>query len=208
MMQRFTEDGAVIPCTVIELEPNTVLQVKTGETDGYEAIQLGFDKRTAKDPRTLERRVGKPMTGHFKKANQEPCRHVKEARVPAAGEYQVGQKLGAELFADVKYLDVTGISKGKGFQGGMKRHNFKGGRGSHGTSLFHRGPGSLGNRTTPGRVFLLKKAAGRMGGEKTTVEGLELIEANTEKNFILVKGSVPGPVGSLVTVRKSLKRSK
>ena len=207
MTQRFRDNGHVVACTVIEVEPNVVTQVKTKDTDGYTAVQLGFETVKTKDPRTMEKRVSKPMRGHFAKANVEPRRHLMEARVDEIDGIEVGQEFAIDIFETGAYVDVTGTSKGKGFQGVQKRYNFKGGPASHG-SHFHRAPGSIGCRSTPGRVFPGKKMPGQMGNERVTVEGLEILDIDTDRNLIIVKGAVPGPQGTVVTIAKSKKRQK
>lgn len=201
MTRVYDDKGVSIVCTVIEAEPNIVVQLKTKETDGYSAVQLGGMKVL---PSKL-RNVTKPMRGHFAKAKVEPRRTLGESRVDSKETYEVGQEVGLDYFADAPYVDVTGVSKGKGFQGVIKRHGFSGGRASHGASC-HRAAGSTGMRSSPGRVFLNKKMAGRMGGDTKTVECLKVVRIDQEKNVILVKGPIPGADGGLVYVRKSLKR--
>lgn len=205
MTQRFRESGHVVACTVIEVEPNIVTQVKTEESDGYTAIQTASDKIVTKDPRTLEKRTTQAQRGHYGKASVQPHRRLMESRLPSVEGYEVGQEIAVDIFSDGDFVDVCGISKGKGFQGVQKRHNYAGGPGSHGSG-FGRRPGSIGMRSTPGRVFPGKPMPGQMGNEQVTVEGLEVLSVDLENNLLVVKGAIPGPKGSWVSIRKSLKR--
>ena len=193
MTQVFSEDDRVLPITVIQADPNTICQIKTAETDGYEAVQLGFG--TIK-----EKKVNKPMAGHFKKLGVEPTRHTREVRVDAASEYTVGDKVTVANFADAKKVHVTGTSKGKGFAGVMRRYNFKGGPGGHG-SHFHRAPGSVGQCATPSRVFKGLRLPGHMGVDTVTVKNLDVVRVDEEQNLILVKGAVPGGKNAVVRIR-------
>ena len=193
MTQIFAEDDTVIPVTVIQAEPNTVCQVKTTDTDGYEAVQLAFGY-------VKPRRVNKPMTGHFEKQGVEPKRYLREVRVENAGEYQSGDTQTVAAFADVKKVDVTGTSKGKGFAGVMKRYGFAGGPGGPGAH-FHRAPGSVGQCATPSRVFKGLRLPGHMGCDTVTVRNLEVVRIDEDQNLILVKGAVPGGKNALVRVR-------
>ena len=193
MTQIFDENDRVVPVTVIVAEPNKVCQVKTAETDGYEAVQLGFG--TIK-----EKKVNKPMAGHFAKQGIAPTRYLREVRVENASEYKAGDEQTVAAFAEVKKVDVTGTSKGKGFQGVIKRHGFGGGRASHG-SHFHRIPGSIGQCATPSRVFKGVRLPGHMGCDTVTVKNLEVVRIDTDQNLILVKGSVPGGKNGIVRVR-------
>ena len=200
MTRIFTEDGASIPVTVIEVEPNRVTQVKQPETDGYRAVQVTVGKRRAS-------RVNKPMAGHFAKAGVEPGRGLWEFRL-ADGEGEdlaVGGEIGVDIFADGQKIDVTGTSIGKGFAGGVKRHNFRMQDATHGNSLSHRAPGSIGQNQTPGRVFKGKKMAGHMGSVKTTIQNLEVVRVDAERNLLLVRGAVPGSRGGDVIVRPAVK---
>lgn len=205
MIQLFDEKGNAVSCTVIEVEPNVVTQVKTIEKDGYTAVQMGFDEIKTKDPRTAERRVGKPLAGHYKKNSIAPRRFLHESRMDATEEFAVGQPVGLDKFADVKFIDVAGFTKGKGYQGVMKRHNYAGGPASHGSG-FHRHAGSRGQRTTPGRVFPLGKAAGHMGAENMTVQNLRVFLVDSQENVIVVEGAVPGPTGAVVTLSAAIKK--
>ena len=197
MTQVFAEGGDVLPVTVIEAGPCVVLQKKENETDGYEALQIGFlDKK--------EHRANKPEMGHAKKADAAPKRYVKEIRGMSAGEYELGQELKADLFAEGEYVDITGTSKGKGFAGAIKRHGYARGPSSHG-SRYHRGPGSMG-AVDAARVFKGKKLAGHMGSETVTLQNLQVVKVDAERNVILVKGSIPGPKNSIVKIVSSLKK--
>ncbi len=204
MTQVFDEKGNMITCTVIELEKNVVTQIKTKENDGYSALQLGFERIVANDPRTVERRAKKPLAGHFKKAGVEPRRHLNESRLDDVSMYQVGQEIGVEAFVGMTHVDVSGRSKGKGYAGVMKKYHFRGGPASHGSG-FHRHRGSQGMRSTPGRVLPGKPQASHMGDENVTVENLKVIKIDEEKNLIIVEGAVPGPVDNLVFVKLAKK---
>ena len=193
----FAKDGKLIPVTVIEIEPNIVTQIKTKETDGYEAIQLAsVNKR--------EKLSNKPEQGHFKKSNSTPKRFLKEIRGVDLSSYSIGQELKADVFTEGEIVDVTGTSKGKGFQGVIKRHNQSRGPMGHG-SQYHRGVGSLGTML-PMRVLPGKKMPGQMGGDKVTIQNLEIIQIDLENNVILIKGNVPGPKKSLVLVKSAVKK--
>ena len=193
MTQVWTEDDRVVAVTVIQAEPNKVCQVKTTETDGYEAVQLGFGAIKAK-------KVNKPMAGHFAKQGVEPTRYLREVRVENASEYKPGDEQTVAAFADVKKVDVTGVSKGKGFQGVIRRHGFGGGPGGHGAH-FHRAPGSIGMCATPSRVLKGMRMAGHMGCDTVTVKNLDIVRIDEDQNLILVKGAVPGGKNALVRVR-------
>ena len=199
MTQIFTEEGIVVPVTFVEAGPNVVTQVKTVEKDGYNAIQVGFED-------AKEKSLNKPQKGHLAAANVLK-KHLKEFRVDAVEEFTVGQEIKADLFAAGEKIDVTGTSKGKGFQGPIKRHGQSRGPESHG-SRYHRRPGSMGACSFPGRVFKNKKLAGHMGSVKVTVQNLEVVRVDADKNLILVKGAIPGPKGSMVTIKEAVKSSK
>ena len=199
MTQIFTEHGEVIPVTVVEAGPVVVTQIKTTENDGYTAIQVGFQD-------AKEKSLNKPQKGHLAAANTLK-KHLKEFRVDSVEEYTVGQEIKADLFAAGELIDVTGISKGKGFQGPIKRHGQSRGPETHG-SRYHRRPGSMGACSYPGRVFKNKKLAGHMGSVKVTVQNLEVVRVDADKNFILVKGAIPGARGSVVTIKEAVKASK
>jgi large subunit ribosomal protein L3 len=196
MTQVFAENGEVIPVTVVEAAPNVVLQKKTMESDGYEAIQVGFDNKK-------ESRITKPAKGHAGKADTSPKRYVKEFRGVNLADYEVGQEVKVEIFSEGDIVDVTGTSKGKGFQGVIKRHGQSRGPMTHG-SRYHRRPGSMG-AVDPMRVFKGKALPGRMGGERITVQNLEVVKIDTERNLLLVKGNVPGAKKSYVTVQSAVK---
>lgn len=193
MTQLFDEDGKVIPVTVIEAEPNKVCQVKTTATDGYEAVQLGFGA-------IKPNKVNKPMAGHFAKQGAEPMRYLREVRVEDAAEHTVGEEVTVANFNEVKLVDVTGTSKGKGFAGVMRRYNFGGGPGGHGAH-FHRAPGSVGQCASPSRVFKGVRLPGHMGCDTVTTKNLEVIRVDEDANLILLKGSVPGGKNGVVRVR-------
>ncbi len=205
MIQLFDDKGRVVPCTVIEVEPNVVTQVKTEETDGYNAIQLGFEEIKTKDPRTVERRVSKPLLGHFKKSSVTPRRYLLESRLDNVGDYAVGQVVGLEALQEVEFVDAIAVSKGKGYQGVIKRHNFAGGPASHGSG-FHRHGGSTGMRSTPGRCLPRQKMAGHMGSEQKTIQNLRVVSVDAAENIIVVEGSVPGARDGLVFISPAIKR--
>lgn len=206
MMQLFDEKGHAIVCTVIQAEPNVVTQIKTEQTDGYSAIQLGFEKITGKSQYTIDARTKKPQLGHFKKAGVEPRRHLLESRIDKTDDYTLGQEIDVNLFSGIEYVDATAISKGKGYQGVMKRHNFAGGPASHGSG-FHRHAGSTGMRSTPGRGLPGGKKAGQMGNEQVTVQNLAVVRVDAENQLIIVKGQVPGPRNGLVYLSKAKKKT-
>ena len=196
MTQIFDEKGKVIPVTVIEAGPCTVVQIKTKDADGYEAVQLGFGEVKAK-------KVTKPKDGHFKKANVEPKKHLREFRLDEI-TYNVGDELKADIFTVGESVDITGTTKGKGFQGVIKRHGQSRGPMGHG-SMYHRRPGSMGPTSTPGRVFKGKNLPGHMGMEQVTIQNLEIVSVDLDKNVILVKGSVPGAKGAILKLKTSVK---
>ncbi|ASI89707.1 MULTISPECIES: 50S ribosomal protein L3 [Vibrio] len=198
MTRIFTEEGVSIPVTVVEVEANRVTQVRTLDTDGYAAIQVTAGAKKAS-------RVSKPEAGHFAKAGVEAGRGLWEFRLENGEEFEVGAELNVELFNDVKKVDVTGTSKGKGFQGAVKRWNFATQDMTHGNSLSHRAPGSIGQCQTPGRVFKGKKMAGHMGAERVTTQNLEIVRVDAERNLLLIKGAVPGATGGNVIVKPAIK---
>ena len=200
MTRVFTEDGVSIPVTVIEIEPNRVTQFKNEESDGYRAVQVTVGERRAS-------RVTKAQAGHFAKANVAAGRGVWEFRLDGE-EFQAGDQINAEIFQAGQMVDVTGQSKGKGFAGTIKRWNFRGQDATHGNSLSHRAPGSIGQCQTPGRVFKGKKMAGHMGAERVTVQTLEIVRVDADRNLILIKGAVPGAPGGDVFVRPAVKAKK
>lgn len=200
MTQIFNEEGKVIPVTVIEAGPCVVSQVKTEETDGYNSIQLGFGA-------IKESKVNKPERGHFTKANIAPARYLREIRVDSIEDVKVGDELKADIFMAGDKIDIQGTSKGKGFQGVIKRHGQHRGPMGHG-SMYHRRPGSMGSTSTPGRVFKGKKLPGHMGKVTVTIQNLDVVRVDMDKNVILVKGSVPGPKGAILKVKSAVKASK
>lgn len=196
MTQLFLEDGTVAPVTVIEAGPCVVVQRRSVEKDGYEAVQLGLvDARAAK-------RATKPLRGHHEKAGVPPTRMRREFRIEAGSEMKPGDPVLVDIFEKVEKVDVVGTSKGKGFQGVMRRHNFGGGAGSHG-SMFHRAPGSIGASAYPSRVFKGMRGTGHMGMDRVTVKNLKVIRIDKERNLLMVRGAVPGPIGAAVLLRKS-----
>ena len=202
MTQVFDEEGKVIPVTVIEAGPCPVVQVKTVETDGYNAVQLGFGE-------VKEKKVNRPERGHFSKAGVKPTKHLREFRTceKCTTDTKVGSIIKVDTFEKGENVDIQGISKGKGFQGVIKRHGQSRGPMGHG-SMYHRRPGSMGPTSTPGRVFKGKKLPGHMGLNTVTIQNLEIIKVDLDKNAILVKGSVPGNKGSILKIKKSVKSDK
>lgn len=198
MTRVFSEDGVSTPVTVIEVEPNRVSQLKTLESDGYNAIQVTVGERKAS-------RVTKPQAGHFAKAQTAAGRKVAEFRVEDIAELELGAELKVDLFEAGQKIDISGITKGKGFAGVVKRYGFGGGDATHGNSLSHRAPGSIGQCQTPGRVFKGKRMAGHMGDKKRTLQNLSVVRVDAERNLLLVKGSVPGATGSDVVIRPAVK---
>ena len=196
MTQIFGEDGRAIPVTVVEAGPCRVAQVKTPETDGYSAVQLAFG---------AARKPNKPQAGHFAKAGVVPARHVVELRLEDGATYSAGDEIKADVFEEGEVVDVIGVTKGKGFAGGMKRHNFSGLSASHGTQRKHRSPGSIGACATPARVFKGTRMAGHMGHVRVTTLNLQVIKADPERNILLIRGAVPGPRGGLVMVRSAIR---
>ena len=200
MTQIFDEKGNVIPVTVIETAGNVVTQIKTVETDGYNSIQLGYGEVKTKH-------LNKPLEGHFKKAGVENKKHLREFRTEDVANYKVGDEIKADIFVAGEKVDVQGTTKGKGFQGVIKRHGQHRGPMGHG-SMYHRRPGSMGATSTPGRVFKGKKLPGHMGRLTVTIQNLEVVKVDMDKNALLVKGSVPGAKGAILKVKSSVKVSK
>jgi len=198
MTRVFSDDGASIPVTVIEVEPNRVSQIKTVETDGYVAVQVVTGARRAN-------RVTRPMAGHYKKAGIEAGRGAWEFRVDSVDEIELGAEFKVDLFEQGQIVDVSGVSKGKGFQGGVKRHNFTMQDATHGNSISHRSNGSIGQNQTPGRVFKGKKMSGHMGARNTTTQNLEVVRVDAERNLILIRGAVPGAKTGDVIIRAASK---
>jgi large subunit ribosomal protein L3 len=204
MTQVFANDGSHVPVTVIQAGPCTIVGIRKKDTHGYDALQLGFEAK--------KKNVTKPEAGLFKKLNVTPMRVLRELRLDKSaaeklGEYQIGQNLTVDIFAPGQLVDVVGVSKGKGFQGGIKRHGWSGGDATHG-SMFHRAPGSIGASSDPSRVFPGHKLPGRMGTDRRTVLNLAVVRVMPEQNLVLVRGAVPGAIGGLVLVRKSVKITK
>ena len=200
MTRVFTEEGASVPVTVIEVDPNRVTQVKNDDSDGYRSVQVTFGKRRAS-------LVNKPVAGHYAKAGVEAGEGLWELRLPEGEgeELETGAELNVEMFEAGEMVDVTGTSKGKGFAGAVKRHNFRMQDATHGNSLAHRAPGSIGQCQTPGRVFKGNKMAGHMGDERVTTQNLEVVRVDAERNLLLIKGAVPGAPGGAVMVRPAVK---
>jgi len=200
MTQYFNELGEIVPVTVVEVSPNYVVQKKVVEKEGYNALQLGYEEKKLN-------RVNKPMLGHFKKAGDKAFYYLKEVKFDNVDNFEVGQQINiTDVFSEGEIIDVTAISKGKGFQGVMKRHNFKGGRATHG-SMFHRAPGSAGSSTFPSRVWKGKRYPGHMGNERVTVQNLKIEKIFPEKNIVLIKGAIPGANNSLVILKNAIKKS-
>ncbi|MCK2087554.1 50S ribosomal protein L3 [Thauera aromatica] len=200
MTRIFAEDGRTIPVTVLDVSDNRVSQIKTSDTDGYSAVQIAYGKRRAS-------RITKPVAGHLAKAGVEPCRGIKEFRVESeqlAG-FNAGDLVGADLFQVGQKVDVSGVTIGKGFSGPIKRHNFSSNRASHGNSISHNSPGSIGMAQDPGRVFPGKRMAGQYGNVQRTTQGLEIVRVDVERQLLLVKGAVPGAKGGDVVVRPAVK---
>ncbi|UXA18929.1 50S ribosomal protein L3 [Mycobacterium sp. SMC-4] len=205
MTQVFDENNKVVPVTVVKAGPNVVTRIRTAERDGYSAVQLAYGEISP-------RKVNKPLSGQYAAAGVNPRRHLAELRLDdnedVAAQYEVGQELTAEIFADGSYVDVTGTSKGKGFAGTMKRHGFRGQGASHGAQAVHRRPGSIGGCATPGRVFKGTRMSGRMGNDRVTTQNLKVHKVDAENNVLLIKGAIPGRNGGLVMVRSAIKRGE
>ena len=198
MTQIFDENNHVVPVTVVEAGPCVITQIRTQETDGYTAIQIAYGDI---DPR----KVKKPQAGHFNKAGVTPRRHVAEIRMDDVSGYELGQEITANIFDGITFVDVTGITKGKGFAGGMKRHGFAGQGAGHGNQASHRRVGGIGAFATPGRVFKGKRMAGRMGQDRVTTQNLKIQKIDADANLILIKGAIPGNRGGIVTVKTAVK---
>ena len=200
MTQLWDDDNQVVPVTMLQVEPCRVVQVKTDERDGYTAVQVTFGQRDAE-------KLTKPEAGHFSKAGVDPGQRLVELRLDDVSEIEVGQEFAADLLEAGEKVDVTAVSKGKGFAGVMKRHNFSGQKASHGAHRVHRAPGAIGACATPSRVFKGTRMAGRMGAEKVTTLNLTVVEADADRELLLIRGSVPGPKGGVVVVRDAVKGS-
>jgi large subunit ribosomal protein L3 len=205
MVRVFDKDGSPLACTLVQISPNVVTQLKTVEKDGYEAIQLAFDEIKVNDERTIVKRVTKPLLGHFKKAGIAAHRHMHEVRVEDANQYQLGQKLDVSLFDGVVFVDIVGTSKGKGYQGVMKKYGFSGGRATHGSG-FHRHAGSTGMRSSPGRCLPGGPRPSHMGDEQVTIQSLRVVAIDASKGFLIVAGAVPGAKNGLVVVSDAKKK--
>jgi len=201
MTQVFADDGTLVPVTVIQAGPCQVMQVKTRDRDGYDAVQFGFEDRKRK-------RATKPESGHARAANTEPKRFIREVPILGEDRPKLGQTVTVEIFKDVETVDVIGTSKGKGFQGAMKRHGFHGQPASHGASKIHRAPGSIGGATDPARVFKGTRMAGHMGNRRCTVKNLKVVSVDPERHVLLVRGAVPGPNGGYLIVRPAKRGMK
>lgn len=198
MNQFFDKNGKAIACTIVVVEPNVIVQIKKTKKDGYNSLQMGsFDIK--------EKKVTKPLLGHFKKSNIKPKAHLVESRMEDVEKYEVGKEMDISYFKEGSFVDITGVSKGKGFQGVIKLHNFSGGPASHGSS-FHRHAGSTGMRSTPGRCFPGGKRASRMGSDVLTVENLEILMVDKENKLLVIKGAVPGSCGSVIYIKKAKKK--
>lgn len=204
MIQLFDDNGAIVACTVIHVEPNAITQIKTRQNDGYEALQLGYDQIRVKDERTMRNRISLPLTGHFKKAQVAPCRHLYEQRVEDTAPFAIGQKFGVELFQGVSHIDIVGITKGKGYQGVMKKYHFAGGPGAHGSG-FHRHAGSTGMRSSPGRSLPGSPRPSHMGHVRITAQHLRVLAIDEKENLLVVVGSVPGPKNGVVILSEAKK---
>ena len=198
MTQVWDDQNRVVPVTVVQIAPCRIVAVKTPERDGYSALQVTFGSKKAS-------KLSKPVAGQYERAGVEPGTRLVEVRLDDVSGYEVGQELKVDLLADVELIDVTAVSRGKGFAGAMKRHNFKGAPASHGAHRVHRKPGSVGQCATPSRVFKGQRMAGRMGGEKVTTLNLTVVEADADQGVLLVRGAVPGPKGGLVLIRNAVK---
>ena len=198
MTQVWDDDNRVVPVTVLRVVPCRVVQVKTAENDGYSAVQVTYGERSAD-------KLNQPQAGHFDKAGVAPGKKLVELRLDDVSDYEVGQEIAVDVMSDGELVDVTSVSKGKGFAGAMKRHNFKGQRASHGAHKVHRKPGAVGQCATPARIFRGKKMPGRMGANKVTTMNLEVVKADLDQGVLLIKGSVPGARGATVVVRNAVK---
>lgn len=198
-MTQVFEDGKLIAVTAIEAGPNFILQKKTEEKEGYTALQIGFDEKR-------EKNTSKPMMGVFKKADVAALRFIKEFKTDATDTYKLGQEIKLDILNDIEYLDITGTSKGKGFQGVMKRHGFSGNRATHGVSRAHRTPGSIGQSSTPSKVLKGIKMAGRLGGDQVTVQNVKIVKIDVENNLLLVKGAIPGAKKGYLVIKPAIKK--
>jgi large subunit ribosomal protein L3 len=205
MVRVYDKDGKSLACTLIHVEPNVVTQLKTRAIDGYEAIQLATHKVETKDPRTVEKRISRPLLGHYKKAAVAPRKNLHEMKVDDSSQYALGQELTVSLFEGAKYVDVIGTSKGKGYQGVIKKYGFSGGPAAHGSG-FHRHAGSTGMRSSPGRCLPGGPRPSHMGDEKKTVQSLRVVAIDADKGLVIVEGSIPGAKNSVVVVCDAMKQ--
>lgn len=206
MIQMFDQEGKSVACTVIQAEPSVITQIKTKANDGYNAIQLGFDEIKTADPRTVAKRCTKPLLGHYKKAGLQPRRFLYEVRVDETDSYNLGQEMGVSHFEGVAYVDVTGTSKGKGYQGVMKKYGFRGGPASHGSG-FHRHAGSTGMRSSPGRCLPGGPRPSHMGAAQVVVQSLRVFSVDAEKGIVIVEGAIPGSNNGVVYLSEAIKVS-
>jgi large subunit ribosomal protein L3 len=205
MVRVFDKAGAPIGCTLLKMDPNVVSQIKTRAKDGYDAIQLASSEEQANDPRTIEKRLKKPVLGHFKKSGIAPHRHLHETKVEDVNQYEIGKKVDLSVFEGVQFVDVMGISKGKGYQGVMKKYGFSGGPAAHGSG-FHRHAGSTGMRSSPGRSLPNSPRPSHMGDERVTVQSLRVVLVDVEKGLLAVEGAVPGAKNGMVIVSQAKKK--
>lgn len=205
MVRVFGKEGESIGCTLLKVLPSVVSQIKTKDRDGYSAVQLAFDKEKAQDERTIAKRMTKPLLGHFKKAGVAPHRHLYEVDIDAANEYELGKEIGLSTLEGVEFLDITGVSKGKGYQGVIKKYGFSGGPAAHGSG-FHRHAGSTGMRSTPGRCLPGGPRPSHMGDVQVTVQNVKVVLLDAEKGLLAVKGSVPGAKNGLVYIARAKKK--
>ena len=208
MVQVYDKDGNPIVCTLLHVEPSVVTQKKTQENDGYEAVQLAYKEVSVRDPRTMAKRVNKPQLGHFKKANVQPRRFIYEVRVENSESFEVGQKMSLQLFEGVSHIDVTGKSKGKGYQGVMKKYGFAGMPKSHGAGPTHRHAGSTGMRSSPGRCLPGGPRPSHMGDAQVTVQNLRVVSIDLTSNIMLVEGAVPGAKNGVVVLSNAVKKPR
>lgn len=205
MTQSFNEQGNIVTCTVIHAEPSVITQIKTNATDGYEAIQMAYDQVRVNDERTVAKRISKPLRGHLQKANVPASRFLYETRVDDTSKFEIGQKMGVGLFQDVKFIDVRGVSKGKGYQGVIKKYHFAGGPAAHGSG-FHRHAGSTGMRSSPGRCLPGGPRPSQMGNKPVTVQSLKVVAIDEENNLVIVEGAVPGAKNGVVVISSAVKK--
>jgi large subunit ribosomal protein L3 len=207
MVRVFDKEGSPVACTLLKMDPNVVTQIKSREKDGYEAVQLAFGEEIVKDQRTIAKRLSKPVVGHFKKAGVAPHRHLHETKVADLSQYEVGKKVDVSIFEGIEYVDVCGVTKGKGYQGVIKKYGFSGGPAAHGSG-FHRHAGSTGMRSSPGRCLPGGPRPSHMGDVRVTTQNLRVVLLDVEKGYLAVEGSVPGARNGLVYVTQARKKQK